>query len=105
MDTQAPIARRMLLAVDANDREFVLTLGIGQPYEILPDEWACPVSLDGLHGSLVDQHGLDSWQSMQLAYQLVAQLLSYFVQDGGKLFWPDSREPVVLTELIPHLDK
>jgi hypothetical protein len=60
--------------------------------------------MDGLHERLVDQHGVDSWQAMQLAYQLIAQLLGYFVQDGGQLYWVESREPMAFSELIPHLN-
>lgn len=105
MTTRATIATRTLLAIDSNGREFELTLGVGQPYEISPEEWACSVCLDGLHNRLPDLHGGDSWQAMQLAYQLIAQLLGCFAEDGGKLFWPDSREPVLLQELIPHLNK
>jgi hypothetical protein len=70
MSSQAYIASRKLLAIDLGGREFILTLGIGQPYEISPEEWACPVSMNGLHERLGDSHGIDSWQAMQLAYQL-----------------------------------
>jgi hypothetical protein len=105
MANQVPVARRILLALDKDGREFTLTLGIGHPYEISHDEWACPVSLDGLQERLSDQHGVDSWQSLQLAYQLIAQLLGYFIEEGGKLFWPESRDPVALAELIPNLRK
>lgn len=103
MTTQTPIATRTVLAVDQNGREFNLALGIGQPYEISPDEWACPLCMGGLHERLADQHGVDSWQALQLAHQLIAQLLGYFVQDGGHIYWLESREPMTLEELIPHL--
>ena len=102
MTTQHLIARRTLLAIDSTGREFSLTLGIGLPYEVSPDEWACPLLMDGLHERLADQHGVDSWQAMQLAYQLIAQLLGYFAEDGGQLYWPESHEPLALSELIPR---
>ena len=104
MNTQAKIATRTVLAVDPGGREFNLMVGIGQPYEVAPEEWACSVCLDGLHERLRDQHGVDSWQALQLAYQLISQLLGYFVKDGGKLYWLESREPIELSELIPHLN-
>jgi len=103
MSSRTYVASRKLLAMDAGGREFMLTLAIGQPYEISPEEWACSVSMNGLHEQLGDSHGIDSWQAMQLAYQLIAQLLNYFIEDGGKLYWPESREPVFLSELTPHL--
>lgn len=93
----------MVLAIGPDGREFSLTLGVGQPYEVSPGEWACPLFMDGLHQRLAAQHGADSWQALQLAYQLIAQLLGYFVQDGGELRWPENREPMTLSELIPHL--
>jgi hypothetical protein len=58
------------------------------------------VRLDGLHERLRDQHGVDSWQALKLAHQLIARLLGYFIQDGGKLFWLEGREPVALEELF-----
>lgn len=102
MNTQAKIATRKVLAVDPSGREFNLTLGIGQPYEITPQEWACSVCMDGLYERLNDQHGADSWQALLLSYQLIAQLLTYFINDGGKLYWLESREPIVLSELVPQ---
>lgn len=104
MNTQANIATRTVLAVDPGGREFKLTVGIGQPYEVTSEEWACAVCLDGLHERLRDQHGVDSWQALQLAYQLIAQLLGYFMKDGGKLYWLEGREQIELSELIPHLN-
>jgi hypothetical protein len=102
MTAQAPIATRTVLAIEPNGWEFCLTLGVGRPYEISPGEWACPLFMEGLHERLVDQHGVDSWQILQLAYQLIAQLLGYFVQDGSALYWPESRERMTLSELVPQ---
>jgi hypothetical protein len=95
------IADRTLVAIRPDGSEVLVTLAIGQPYRVSEDEWACPVALDGLYPRLVDQHGIDSWQAMQLAYQLLANLLSSFIRDGGRLLWPEAREPVQLAELIP----
>jgi hypothetical protein len=99
------IASRKLLAIDANGRELQLTISVGAPYEVSEQEWACPVSVLGLHDRLHDMHGADSWQAMQLAYELIAQLLSYFVEDGGRLFCLEEKEPLALHELFPRFTK
>jgi hypothetical protein len=95
------IASRKLLAVDQSGHEFEVTIAIGLPYEISAIEWACPVSIDGLERHLSGAHGIESWQAMQLAYQLIARLLGYFIQDGGQLLWIEERQPVLLEELFP----
>ncbi len=95
------IAERNLYAMAPDGRGFELKIGVGSPYKLSEDEWACAVQLGGLHNNLSDQHGIDSWQALQLAYQLVAQLLAYFVQDGGQLLWEKDGEQVSLQDLIP----
>ncbi len=95
------IASRKLVAIDAQGREFELTIAIGAPYEVSKGEWACPASMEGLH-RLRDIHGVDSWQALQLASQLIGQTLTYFVADGGRLFWLDTREPLAPEELFPR---
>lgn len=97
------IAQRELVGVDQNGREFDITIAIGAPYSISRDEWACPVRADGLHSALKDIHGADSWQAMQLAYQLIVQLLGHFTAAGGRLLLPESREPISVKELVPKL--
>ncbi|MBI4693642.1 MAG: hypothetical protein HY749_06445 [Gammaproteobacteria bacterium] len=96
-----PLATCTLLAVDRSGREFPLTLVVGAPYETGPQEWACPVRLDGLPADLRDRHGVDSWQALQLAMRLLAHLLGCFIEDGGKLLWPDTREEIAVEELFP----
>jgi hypothetical protein len=60
----------------------------------------CAVQLSGFHENLSDAQGLDPWQALQLAQQLAAQLLAYFIQDGGRLFWEKDGEQVQLSELF-----
>ena len=93
------IASRKLLAIDANGRQFDITIAVGEPYQVGEDEWACPASMEGLH-KLRDVHGADSWQALQLAYQLVAMLLASFVKDGGRLEWLG--EAIAPDQLCPH---
>ena len=97
------LASRELLAVSAIGRHTKLTLRLGVPYEVSPEEWACPVALDGLHDSLGDIHGIDAWQAIQLAQSLQAQLLGYFVEEGGRLYCHEPPEQVSLAELFPKV--
>jgi Domain of unknown function (DUF6968) len=84
------IAEREMKAIAPDGKQFTITARIGRPYKITEEEWACPVALDGLYGSLADQHGVDSWQALKLAYSLAVGLLGSFVEKGGKLFlWPN----------------
>ena len=52
MTKQGFIASRGLLAQDPTGRRFKVVLSVGAPYEVSADEWACAVSLDGLHERL-----------------------------------------------------
>ncbi len=97
------IACRKLLAIDAKGHEFELTIAIGEPYKVSEGDWACPALMEGLHGRFRDIRGIDSWQAMQLAYQMVGRMLEYFVEDGGRLLWFEEREPVSPEELLPRL--
>jgi hypothetical protein len=104
MESDRPfIASRKLMAIDASGREFEITIAIGEPYEASEGEWACPVLLEGLYDRFRDTRGIDSWQAMQLAYQMVGRMLSYFVEDGGRLQWFEEREPVSPEDLMPRL--
>lgn len=103
MEARELTAERKLHAIAVDGSEFDICVAIGKPYSISNDEWACPVWLDGLHNDLHGPHGVDSWQALQLAYALIAQLLGYFIQDGGRLYWLEGGEPVLLQELMPKM--
>jgi hypothetical protein len=97
------LASRTILAVRADGQATTVTLRIGTPYEISPEEWACPVALEGMQDRLGDVHGIDAWQAIQLVQSLQAQLLGYFVEEGGKLFCHEPPEPISLEELFPKI--
>ena len=97
-----PLVSRSILAVKPNGERLTVVLSIGQPYEVTPEEWAISVSVSGLHSRLGDVHGIDAWQVVQLAYELMAQLIGHFVEEGGKLYWPETGELVELDELLPR---
>lgn len=79
-----------------------VALLIGQPYEVSPQEWAIPVSMEGLHERLPHIHGIDTWQAIQLAFEFIVMMLEYFVRDGGSLYWLDGDEPLAPEELLPQ---
>ena len=97
------VASRKLLAIDKNGHEFELTVAVGEPYQTSGSEWACSVSIQGLHERLPDMHGVDSWQALQLAYQMAARLLIDFTDNGGRLFGVEEGERVTPRELFPGL--
>jgi len=103
MKSRAPIAERRIFAIAPDGAIFNIHIFVGAPYKVSEEEWACAVGLEGLHSSLRDQHGIDSWQVLQLAYQLINQLLVYFIEDGGRLYWSKEGEPITLSELFPRL--
>jgi hypothetical protein len=96
------LASRTILAVKPNGKRFTVVLAIGQPYEVTPEEWAIPVSMSGLHSRLGDIHGIDAWQVIQLAYEFIVQLIGHVVEEGGRLYWPETEEPIELDELLPR---
>ena len=97
------LASRTIVAVKNDGQQVPVTLRLGQPYEVSPEEWACPVAMEGLHERLHDVHGIDAWQAIQLAQSLLAQLLDHIVEAGGHLLCHDPPGPVELSELFPKV--
>jgi len=94
------IAERVIYAVDNDSRGFEIRLMIGKPYPDPPNAWACPVAMVGLQGAFPDMHGVDSWQALTLALQVIDRLLTYFVEDGGKLYWEENGNDLAIDELF-----
>lgn len=95
------IAERRVAAVSPDGEKLVLRIAVGQPYQVDEDSWACPVSIEGLYVKLRDAVGYDSWQALSLAIALVRQLLGYFLNDGGKLYWKEENSEMTIDDLFP----
>lgn len=79
-----------LICVSSNGERREVVIEIGRPYKTPQGSWACPVAMRGMYRRLADIQGEDSLQSLCLAATLVRTLLTYFVKDGGKIFFPNS---------------
>jgi hypothetical protein len=86
------VATRSLIAIDRTGAEKEITVAVGMPYQGDDASWACPVALQGLYPRLSDIAGVDGWQALQLAIRLVETLLRGYVDDGGRLLWPENRD-------------
>lgn len=87
MDRREIIAERVIYAVDKDSRGFDI-------------DWACPLALIGLHGAPRDIRGVDSWQALTLAQEVLRVLLTLFVDSGGKLFWEKGGEEITVESLF-----
>ena len=83
MPMSEAIAQRALICLKSNGKRTAVTLRIGKPYPSSDVDWACPVGLEGLHSRLSDIHGVDSFQALMLARQLLLQLMRGVIEDGG----------------------
>ena len=61
-------------------------MSVGKLY-LLAVRTRCQVSIDPLHTALPDIEGIDSWQALELAMELVERLLRVEVENGDKLYW------------------
>jgi len=105
MSDKKPIAEITIFAVDHESREFEIQAAVGVPYETDSGEWACPLTLEGYLGLNHNIYGVDSWQSLVLAQRIVHNILSYFVADGGKLFWEKGGEEISVAELYGDVEE
>jgi hypothetical protein len=87
------VAEERLVGIAPSGARVQVIAALGLPYQVSPEEWACPVSLAGLHDQLHDIRGGSSLQSLCLAASLLRQLLTGFVEGGGRLLHADGMEP------------
>jgi hypothetical protein len=71
-------------------------LRVGRPYQPDGEDWCCPVAADGLLSRpLRPIWGVDSWQALQLAIRLLAELVQGEVERGAVLRWPTGDSDMV----------
>jgi hypothetical protein len=97
------IAERVVEARDATGKGLTFRFAIEAPKRIDDGSWGCGLLMEGMTGQ--PNHrvvGQDAWQSLTLAVRLVEQLLIYFVEDGGRLFWEGSDIPIAVSDVVPR---
>jgi hypothetical protein len=82
-----PVACRRLICTRASGESFEVTITVGQPYSD-SGTTRCPVAIYPLYERLPDIDGVDSWQALQLAMELVERLLRSELEWGSRLSWP-----------------
>ena len=97
------IAERTVDARDASGVRSQFRFGVEAPRQIDDVSWGCRLRVEGI-GDRTDHRvvGYDAWQALTLAIRLVEQLLTYFVEDGGSLYWEGSDDPMAVSDVVPH---
>lgn len=100
------VAERVVEAKDANGTLVQIRFGVDVPQEIDDASWGCRLLMEGA-GSRIDHRvvGCDAWQALTLAIRLVEQMLTYFVEDGGCLYWIGTCDPMAISDVVPRASK
>lgn len=93
------ISELEIYGIKHTGKKIKITAKIGKPYPEKSigkgDNWACPVSLEPLYKRLPDIVGVESFQALWLASNLILRLLQTFLNKGGQLVDEDgSRFPM-----------
>ena len=86
------IAEIDLMCIKPDGENVPVAVKIGRPYLGEDDLWACPVSLADLYPRLSDVKSDDSFQSLCLTIHLVRNLLTYFKEDGGLIYFSGNKQ-------------
>lgn len=100
------IAERVVDARDANGASMQIRFGVEAPREIDDVSWGCRLLMEGV-GRRIDHRvvGCDAWQALTLAIRLVEQMLTYFIEDGGCLYWGETDDPMAISDVVPRASK
>jgi len=100
MFAEAPIATRQLKAIWNDGSAHHVTIEVGRPYPS-GNSFRCPVRVIGLQQdySPPDLFGFDEIQAITLSLEFVRFLLEWHLDEGGKLFYPDTELPYTPDDL------
>ena len=94
MRGRVSLVEREIICIDKAGHEKRITVFIGIPYKN-GNAWACPIEIKNLYKKLLDVVGVDSFQSLMLAIELIRSLLEDYVYQGGKLLSTERKEITV----------
>ena len=83
------IAERRLVSWLPSGKKNPITIQISQPRQISENKWVSQVAVQGLYEDSPTIEGIDSFQTLNLAFTLVSEGLEQFIKNGGKLYWQD----------------
>ena len=103
-----PIATVELKAMRSTGETFPVKIELGKPYvkpnkEPYADYWSCPVAVDGLEEKLRDVDGDDSFQALTLAQYVIQMHLYFFIDAGGKFFYPGTEDLYAMAHNFPRM--
>lgn len=98
------IAKLSLIGVSSTGWEFLIEVTVGKP-RLHEGHWICSVAVLGLDSRARDIYGGDSLQALTLGLRHVACQLRNFVEVGGWLLDPESREPFPLRAYFSEPDE
>lgn len=96
------IAETRLILRCRDGTRMPVTLAIGAPWQVGPDEWRCALSLEGLYADLAPMAGGDALQALGLAWGLARMLLTG-VEATGDVLEFESGGAVPLSAYFPEL--
>lgn len=97
------LAERSLILQQPDGSRKPIVVRIGTPYWVTEgQEAACPVEIEGMYEKLADVHGVDLYQALELAIQLVNYLLTAAKSKRQKLLWPDGRLYEIAVPPLPR---
>ncbi|HSE36756.1 MAG TPA: hypothetical protein VLG74_05580 [Blastocatellia bacterium] len=90
------IASLNLTCIRETGEQLEVLVQIGRPCQSETGEWACELSLGRLYPNLAHIVGEDSLQALCLALSLARQLLTDFIETGGRILiaGTDSELPI-----------
>lgn len=97
------LAERNLILQQPDGTRKQIVVRISTPYWVTEgQEAACPVEIEGMYGKLADAHGVDLYQALELAMQLVNTLLAATKSKHQELLWPDGQPYELTAPSSPH---
>lgn len=98
-----PIASTNLVFVTPEGKHLPVTISIGRPH--LEDDglWSCPISMRGLYQKLSPMKSDDSLHALCLGIFLIRNLLTGFVEDGGRILTEKAGEELPIEAYFPPL--
>lgn len=93
------IAERHVVAKMKTGEVRLIKLQVGLP-EPLEGRWQSEIAVDGLYPNVVKVPGVDSFQCLNLAFNVVRTALEKFLENGGQLYWRDGSGPLGLADIF-----